>query len=383
MKVLLTGGGSGGHVSPSLAVASLLQSEKDEHQLLYIGGNLTMEGSTGPSIEESLVKPTGIPYISIPAGKLRRDGLSIKTLVRLWGFFPGMIRAIWEVRKFNPDVVFSSGGYVSLPVVWAAALWRKPIVIHEQTAAVGLTNSLSARVASKIAITFSQSIKFFPQDKVVLTGNPIRRQIIDPKPQNQELVKWVKQADKPLLLVTGGGQGSHIINVTIEAMLEALLDSYCLVHQCGAHAQFQDFERLEFAKKSLAPELARRYWPSRHFSPDEMGFLFQQAAVVIGRSGANTVLELAALGVPAIFIPIPWVTHDEQTKNAMVLHEIGLASIIPEKELNPQRLRAEINQQMVNITNMDQARTAAKALADSDAATRLVELLKEVANKSK
>jgi UDP-N-acetylglucosamine--N-acetylmuramyl-(pentapeptide) pyrophosphoryl-undecaprenol N-acetylglucosamine transferase len=378
MKILLTGGGSGGHISPALAVAEVLRKDSDI-ELLYVGGKMTMEGSTGPSIEEKLVVPTGIAYVSIRAGKLRRDGLSLATLKRLWGVVPGFFDAFKTVKQFHPDVVFSSGGYVSLPVVWAAALLRVPIVIHEQTAVVGLANSLAGRVATKVAITFAQSAQYFPQHKVQLTGNPIRPEVLAPKIDKSPLSDWLKSADKPVIYITGGGLGAHNINVTIEQMLPQILDRYCVVLQCGAHSKYQDYERLLQKQSSFPTEVARRFWPTQFFTPNEVGLLYRQASLVIARSGANTVLELAAVGVPAIFIPIPWVTHDEQTKNAQVLVQPGMAVIVPEKELSADRLFQEIEIMVARLPQLEESRQAARQLVDFEATGKLVALIKSAA----
>ena len=143
---------------PALAVANVLKQQPN-CELLYVGGKMTMEGTSGPSIEEQLVAPTGIPYTSIRSGKLARDRISLTTFKRLWGAVPGLFDAYRVVGQFNPDVVFSSGGYVSLPVVVAAWARRIPVVIHEQTAGVGLANSIAGKVATKVAITFPQSAK--------------------------------------------------------------------------------------------------------------------------------------------------------------------------------------------------------------------------------
>lgn len=381
MKVVLTGGGSGGHISPALAVAKLLKEDQNT-SLLYIGGRMTMEGSTGASLEEQLVKPTGIPYVNIRVGKLRRGGFSLATIKRLWGVFPGFFEAIRHLRSFKPDVVFASGGYVSLPVVIAASLLRIPIVIHEQTAVVGLANKISARYATKIAITFPQSAAYFPTSKTVVTGNPLRPEVLQPNPKNSQVMAWLQSTSKqlPLLYITGGGQGSHIINTTIEAILPELLTSYRIIHQCGAHVQFADYERLIEVKNTLDSQRSNNYFPSKFFTPDEVGAIYQQADLAIARSGANTVLELAAVGLPAIFIPIPWVTHDEQTHNAQVLVEVGLARILPEADLSPQSLQSSIEAFMQRLPQLDPAKVKAKEIVDLNAASSLVALLQEVAS---
>ena len=374
MKVLLTGGGSGGHISPALAVANVLKQQPN-CELLYVGGKMTMEGTSGPSIEEQLVAPTGIPYTSIRSGKLARDRISLTTFKRLWGAVPGLFDAYRVVGQFNPDVVFSSGGYVSLPVVVAAWARRIPVVIHEQTAGVGLANSIAGKVATKVAITFPQSAKYFPKAKTVVTGNPIRSEILNPKPVDSEFGKWLQGKGLPILYITGGGLGSHILNTTVESVLPELLETYRVIHQCGAHEKFKDYDRLLLAKQSLPQKLQERYWPSKYFNAEEVSVVYQRAAAAVARSGANTVLEFAAVGLPAIFVPIPWVTHDEQTKNAQVLVEAGTAAILPEKELSGERLLRELNLLLLDKKVTDKEKAKAKQLVVEDAAQAIVDLV--------
>ena len=385
LNVLITGGGSGGHVSPALAVAQRIKEISPEAELLYVGGNMTMEGSAGESLEARLVRPTGIPLKIIHVGKLKRGGFSISTITRLWGFFPGLFEAWHTVRKFMPNVIFSSGGYVSLPVVIAGWVMRVPIVIHEQTAAVGLANSIAGKLATKVAITFPQSARYFAKNKTVVTGNPIQPAILNPDPdqgRRSELGQWLASGDEPLLYVTGGGLGSHVINMAILEILPQLLSDYRVVHQCGAHAGYNDIAHLKRAVEMLPEEISRRYYVAPHLSPIEVGWLYTTVQLVVARAGANTVLELAAKGLAAIFIPIPWVTHDEQTKNASVLVEAGTASILPEKELNGRRLLSEITSRMASLDELDLAREAAKALVDRNAAVKLTDVVLELARRS-
>lgn len=382
LKVLITGGGSGGHVSPALAVAEQLRMDVPELQLLYVGGSMTMQGSTGPSVEQKLVGQTDIPFTAIRSGKLPRNGFGLATLTRLWGVLPGLFDAWRVVRTFAPDVVFSSGGYVSLPVVVVAWLQRVPIVIHEQTAAVGLTNAWSSRLAKKVAITFPQSAQYFAAHKVALTGNPVQRAIIEPDfaaMDGSQLGQWLKSSDLPLVFVTGGGLGSHVINHAVGDLLPDLLSKYRLVHQCGSHAQYNDFDNLSRQAQSL-PNHAH-YWLQTHYSAEEMGWIYSQATSVVARSGANTVLDVAAWGLPAVFIPIPWVTHDEQTKNAQTLVDAGTAMILPEAELSPEVLMTAIDTQVGRKPHLGQAVAVAKELVDPQARQKLTALVLEAAGR--
>lgn len=380
MRVLITGGGSGGHISPALAVAQRLRRDFSDVELLYVGGSLTMEGSTGESLESRLVKPTGIPFKLIHVGKLKRGGVSWSTFSRLWGFLPGLVEAWMVVRSFKPNVLFSSGGYVSLPVVIAAWLHRVPIIIHEQTAAVGLANSIAARLARRVAITFPQSAAYFAPEKVVLTGNPIQPEIIEPDLsllRQTTIGKWLASPGLPIIYITGGGLGSHIINQTVGLCLEQLLTRYRVVHQCGAHAGFNDFDRLQSLVAALPEPLQQQYMLARHFSANEVGLIYHQASTVVARAGANTVLELAAYGLPAVLIPIPWVTHDEQTKNAQVLVEAGTAILLPERELSAERLLGAISERITALSSLDSSRRKARSLVDLEAATRLTRMVVE------
>ncbi len=369
MKILITGGGSGGHVSPALAVAKVLQAQSDM-ELLYVGGTLTMEGSTGPSVEQSLVQPTDIPFVAISAGKLKRDGLSLTTVTRLWGVVPGIFQAFKVVKDFKPQVVLSTGGYVSLPVVWAAWMQGIPVVIHEQTAAVGLANQIASRMANVIAITFPQSATYFNAKKVVLTGNPLNQQVANPTSdglKSDPVLGWLqRKSAKPLIYVTGGGLGSHVINLAVEQDLEKLLTVYRVIHQTGSNQKFADYERLTELQKRLPSKLAQDYLPLQQLAVSQIGHIYKAASLVVCRAGANTILELAYWGLPAICIPIPWVTHDEQTKNAQALVEAGTATIVKESLLSDRVLFDTIEQQLAHPPTQQQ-KDAAKQLVKLDA----------------
>jgi UDP-N-acetylglucosamine--N-acetylmuramyl-(pentapeptide) pyrophosphoryl-undecaprenol N-acetylglucosamine transferase len=384
MRILITGGGSGGHVSPALAVIERLRTLHPSPELLYVGGTLTMEGSQGPSIEEQLVKPTGITYVAIRAGKLPRQAFNFSTIKRLWGVLPGFWGAWRVLRKFKPDVVFSTGGYVTLPVTIVASLMRVPVVIHEQTAAIGLTNNIASRFARKVAITFPSSRKYFPSSKTILTGNPLRQTVLSPALSHlddTDLGRWLAAGDLPVLYITGGGLGSHVINLTVSSALEKLLMSYRIVHQCGNHTEFQDYEAVVKKALELPDLLRRRYWPAKSFTSEEVGLLYARSALVVARAGANTVLEVASWGLPALFIPIPWVTHNEQEKNARVLEELGAARILPEKDLTPERLIAELRRMFEGLATLKRGGVQAKNMVARDADAQLVQLIMAVADK--
>jgi UDP-N-acetylglucosamine--N-acetylmuramyl-(pentapeptide) pyrophosphoryl-undecaprenol N-acetylglucosamine transferase len=267
-----------------------------------------------------------------------------------------------------------------LPVAIAAWLCRVPLVIHEQTAAVGLANAVAGKIATRVGVTFAESRTYFDAAKVSVTGNPMQPVILAPdisRFQSTEFGQWLSADGPPLVYVTGGGLGSHKMNVAVEEVLPDLLRSYRLVHQCGSHAGFADFARLTSAAAALPQELADRYRPFEHIAPEDIGLIYKTAALVVARSGANTVLELAAHGLPAVLIPIPWVTHDEQTKNATVLVEAGTAVLLPERNLSGSTLAAAIASQVLPSAVNEASRQRARELVDPEATAKLVSLILE------
>lgn len=352
MRLVVTGGGSGGHLSPALAVIEELKKRFKEKNLpleiLFIGGNLGMEGARGSSVEQTILPPTGIPYVFISAGKLQRR-FSFSSLGLLWGAIPGFFQSFYHLLKFKPDVIFATGGFVTVPAVASAWLLRIPIIIHEQTAAVGLANKIAGLFARIVAISFLVSQKEFNPRKTVLTGNPVRPKILAVRQDRREWLQVNVQrgvpsqaSQAPSLYVTGGALGSHLINETIMGILPNLLQKHRVVHQCGDNGKFKDYEKLMQLKESLPEILKSHYSILKYVDEEELAKIYAEARLAISRAGANTVNELLILGIPAILIPIPWVTNNEQYKNARVLVNAGLGSIIPEDELTPQRLLSEI-----------------------------------------
>ena len=320
-------------MSPALAVIQKIRELKPETDILYIGGRLGMEGTGQPSIEQKVLPKTDIPHVFIHAGKLqRRWGLT--TIFLLIGVVPGFFEALYQLITFKPQVLFSTGGYVSVPVVFAAWLLRIPIIIHEQTATVGLANKIASIFAKKIFVSFPPSVKAFPKEKVEVSGNPLRQEILRAVKRRNERGK-VKYPRK--IYITGGAQGSHLINQTILDVLPRLLKEFEVYLQCGDNKLFNDYELLKEKIETLDVNLQKRCHLVKYIGSEQIGRIFADADIVIGRSGANTVNEIAALGIPAIFIPIPWVTNNEQYKNARILLNAGSAIVLPEDQLTPHK----------------------------------------------
>ncbi|MGH7245664.1 MAG: UDP-N-acetylglucosamine--N-acetylmuramyl-(pentapeptide) pyrophosphoryl-undecaprenol N-acetylglucosamine transferase, partial [Candidatus Levyibacteriota bacterium] len=294
-------------------------------------------GDKGVSLEYQAITDLEIPFIPFPTSRLQRKFTrhTIPSLLRLpKGFFT----ALFIIKKHKPDVILSFGGYIALPICFAAFLQKIPIVIHEQTFGAGLTNKLTASFAKKVCISWETSLPFFPKNKTVLTGNPIykgevSKDIATVLPENKTL---------PLVVIVGGSSGSHAINCFIEESLQKLLEKVAIVHQTGDAKEFGDFDRLVRVANAFPKRLQERYKPVRFIAPDSIFPLFEKADIIVGRSGINTVLTLLILQKPSLLIPLPISQQQEQLQNAQFLQKAGLAKILSQAVLTPEKLYEEI-----------------------------------------
>ena len=372
MRIAIAGGGTGGHVTPALATIAALREQVagEPLEFLWIG---TAEG-----VERRIAREQRIPFTTIQAGKLRRY-LSLENLVDLGRLPVGVIQAISALRRFRPDVVFGTGGFVSVPTVTAAGLLRLPTLIHEQTAQFGLANRLNLRFATTVALPYEASRAFVPQTKarIVVTGNPVRAEISQgSRAESARLLGLDPQL--PTIYATGGARGARAINTTIAALLPDLVQRYQVIHSCGTHDVAPTLAELRALGNQL-PAGQRERYVAVDFVGAELPHVYALTTLVIGRAGAGTVAELAALGKPAILIPLPGTGGDEQTKNARLLADVGGAIILPESELTPAKLFALITELLdpASVDRLTQIGVAARTQAPPDAAAELArELLR-------
>ena len=337
MKIVIIGG----HLTPALSV---IEEIGKDAQILYVGRKHAIEGDKAVSLEYETITKKGIKFAEIKTGRLQRS-FTRRTLTSITKIPIGFSKALLLLRNFAPDVVVGFGGYVSFPVIITAYFLGIPVVIHEQTLEAGATNRLLARFADKVCISFSSSSKYFPKEKVVLSGNPIRKSILHPE-QKVDLPEGF-----PIIYVTGGSVGSHFINHLVSENLTKLLDKYILVHQAGDSSEFKDFDKLSILKEGLNNNKRERYIVSKFILPEQVGGVIRQASLVVSRSGANTISELIVLEKPAYLIPLPISQKDEQLKNALFLKKLGLAAIGDQKSLTPQIFLREINKMMQNLSS--------------------------------
>jgi len=348
-KIIVTGGGSGGHVSTAYSIIKIIQNRYSNFQenLLYIGGDLGMQDEKpGNSIEKRIFKKESFNQKYIRAGKLQRE-ISLKSILRLLRVVLGFFDSINIIKEFKPDIVISTGGFVSVPVCIIAKLFKADVYLHEQTAVVGLSNKIVGKFAKKIFITFPSSEKYFSKEKVIHTGNLLRQEIFN-KSGSGPIVESLKemieiQEEYPIIYISGGSLGSHCINIAVKDALQSLLQDYQIVLQTGDNKTFNDYDSIKKERKKLREDLQKRLLLVKYVQNNEIGYLLNNIDLFVGRSGANTVYEMGILRIPSILIPIPWVTHNEQAMNAQILQNAGLAEIMNEGELTPEQLVIKIN----------------------------------------
>ncbi len=367
VDVVIAGGGTGGHTSPGLAVAALL---RERHLTCAWIGSRT-------GIEARVVPARDIPYTAIPTGKLRRYWSWRNVADLLVNTPTGVVAAARALGRLRPRAVFATGGYVALPVVLAAALRRLPVVIHEQTAVPGLANRVTARFATRIAVTFPDADGRFPPTRVVVTGNPLRPELRAGL-RADAVAMFNLDPAVPLIYVTGGAQGAQRINRAVGEALVALLVQAQVIHQCGDNPTTGDRAWLEERRAALPPALARRY-TLKPWVGEELAPIYAAASLVIGRAGAGTVNECCHLGVPALYIPLPGSSGDEQMANARVVERAGGCAVLPQSELTPARLVERVRELLADTAALKHMGDRARAVAVPDATERIVEALMNVA----
>ena len=366
VDVVIAGGGTGGHTSPGLAVAALLRERSIS--CAWIGSR--------SGIEAQRVPQSGIRYVAISTGKLRRYWAWQNVADLALNVPAGMLGAARALRALRPKVVFGTGGFVALPVMFAAAVSRVPIVLHEQTAVPGLANRIGARFARRIAVTFPDKEGRFPASRVVVTGNPLRPELRSGSRSNA-IARFQLDPAVPLVYVTGGALGAHRINRVVGEALPALLTHVQMIHQCGDNAATGDRRWLEEHRAALPPSLARRYTVVPYVGA-ELAEIYAAAALVVARAGAGTVNECCQLGVPALYIPLPGTSGDEQTENARLVERAGGAVVLPQSILTTERLEREVQALVADPARLKQMGEHARSIGIPDAAERIVAVLTEL-----
>ncbi|HEX6989145.1 MAG TPA: undecaprenyldiphospho-muramoylpentapeptide beta-N-acetylglucosaminyltransferase [Bacillota bacterium] len=370
LRVMMTGGGTGGHVYPALAVASELRRLVPAVEFLYVG---TREG-----LESRIVPAAGLPFRSVRArGFIRKRPLDLVRAVL--DLARGYRTALVLVRAFRPAVVLGTGGYVMAPVILAAARCRVPVVLHEQNALPGVANRWLSRYADVVAVPFDEAVAAFPRARrVEVTGNPTRPEILTARTPDARRELGL-DPDRPVVLITSGSRGARSLNrAAVEWIRGGELPAQVLLST--GHAYHSEVVRSLASAGLDAGALAGRGVVVVPYL-ERMDLALAAASLAVTRAGALTIAELTARGVPAILVPSPNVTHDHQHRNAELLRRAGAAVLLPDAELSGARVGREVERLLSDGERLAAMARAAAALGRPDAGRRLAELLLEAAGR--
>ncbi len=351
-KIVLTGGGTAGHVTPNMALLPRLRELG--YDIHYIG---SYDG-----IEKKLIEECDIPYYGISSGKLRRY-FDVKNFSDPFKVLKGYSQAIRLLKKLKPDVVFSKGGFVSVPVILAAKHCKVPSIIHESDLTPGLANKLAIPAAQKVCCNFPETLQYLPKEKAVLTGSPIRRELMNGnRLRALELCHFT--ANKKVLLVVGGSTGSQLINNVVRGLLPELCKYYQVIHLCG--------------KGNLEPSLNHQEgYAQFEYARNELADFFALADLVISRAGANAICEILALHIPNILIPLSAsASRGDQILNARSFENQGFSYVLEEEQLSGLILKDAIGHVIENRQMYIDAMKRSKQLNSIET---IVELIDSVA----
>ncbi|MFM9007918.1 MAG: undecaprenyldiphospho-muramoylpentapeptide beta-N-acetylglucosaminyltransferase [Bacteroidota bacterium] len=365
MRVVISGGGTGGHIFPAIAIANALRSIRPETEFLFVGAEGRMEMEKVPA--------AGYDIVGLPIAGIKRE-LSVDNLRFPFKLVRSLMKAGSVVRKFNPDVAVGVGGYASGPMLYIASRRGVPTLIQEQNSFPGITNRLLSRKASAICVAYPGMERFFPADRIVFTGNPVRKELLDTAGLRDEAFRFFGlDPSLPTLLVVGGSQGARSINQAVRSGIE-------LLNAAGVQLIWQTGKAfLQDARKAVAP-LGAKAWVDAFIT--RMDLAYANSDVVIGRAGASTVSELCIVRKPAILVPLPTAAEDHQTKNCKALVDQGAAILVTDDQASS-RL---IHDALELLRNPDRRRSLAEklgSLARPHAAEEIAQHVIRIASSSK
>ena len=370
MRILFTGGGTGGHFYPIVSIAEELNNLAKEKRLL----ELELFYMSPTPYNPGVLYEHGIIYKKNSAGKLRH----YFSILNFFDFFKtgwGILVSLYQIYRLYPDVIFGKGGYASFPALAAARVLRIPLVIHESDTVPGRVNLWAGKWASRIAVSYGDTVKYFPKEKVAFTGQPVRKDIAEPITSGAR--EFLKIEEKvPVVLVLGGSQGAQRINDTVLEGLKGLVERYEIIHQTGKN-------NIVEAKATAEAVLFDSLHKNRYKAFDYLNVLALRmatgvASVVVSRAG-STIFEIASWGVPAIIVPINERVSHDQHSNAFAYARAGACTVIEEENLTPNILASEIERLVTNEAEREKMKVAAKAFYKPGAARLVAEEILKIA----
>ncbi len=316
IKVIVSGGGTGGHIFPAISIANAVKAIQPDAQILFVGAQGKMEMEKVPA--------AGYEIVGLPVAGFHRK-LTIKNLAFPFKLMKSLLKARRVIKQFKPDVAVGVGGYASGPVLRIASQSGVPSLLQEQNSFPGVTNRILAKKASKICVAYDKMDRFFAKEKILLTGNPVRSDLLNDTSREEAIRFWSLDPQKKTILVIGGSLGARSINNGIIDTIKELPDDIQMIWQTGKFY-------IEEMKAKLPEELMDRVIVTDFIS--RMDMAFSAADLVVSRAGASSISELAILGKPTVFVPSPNVSEDHQTKNAMALVEKKAAVLVKDANVN-------------------------------------------------
>jgi UDP-N-acetylglucosamine--N-acetylmuramyl-(pentapeptide) pyrophosphoryl-undecaprenol N-acetylglucosamine transferase len=362
MKVLITGS----HFTPAQAVIEKLR-EIPDLEIVYLGRKYARDDDKAVSVESKILPELGVKFIPIIAGRLNRF-LSLYSIIAFLKTPIGFFQSFYYLLLEKPDLIVSFGGFTGMPVVVCGWLLSVPSLIHEQSLKMGLSNLISSVFADKVAVSFKETKMpgFLNAKKIIVTGNPIRKEFLNPEKPSKKVENFVKSAGRrkrSLILITAGNQGSHFINLIIEDKLSELLKVADLIHQTG-DSKYDDYSNLEKHK-------SENYLVNKWIKAEDMSFILENSDLVVSRAGMNTLLELALKSTPSLIIPIP--VGSEQRNNAAYFKKLGLGEVLLEKEITPDVFVKRIKDMLDRRIGLKHLAVQSRKAVVLDAEKRLVQ----------
>lgn len=359
MRIVLTGGGTGGHLMPLIAVARKIKEKRPDAEFIFIGPR--------GKLEKDIIGKEGIPIRNVSVGKMRRY-FSFHNFVDCFKVPIGVIQCLWLMLYYMPDAVFSKGGHASFPAVIVAWLYRIPIFIHESDARPGVSNSMLAKFADRVAISYSEAEKYFTAAQTVLTGTPLREDInkgnADEARRKFELVD-----SKKIVFVWGGSQGARSINNKILRILPELMHKYQVIHQTGE----KNFEEVKHRAGELGFKAGREGYIELPFIGEDLKDILAAADLVISRAGSTSISEIAANRKPSILIPLETAANGHQRMNAYALAKVGAAIVMEDENLGEHLLLKNIDDVMENQELREKLSRNIAVFYHPDAAERIAD----------
>lgn len=357
MRVIITAGGTGGHIYPALAILNKIKEVDPSSKFLYIG--------TTDRMEASMIPAKKIPYVGIEMMGLNRKNPFANIKVATC-FIKAIRQAKKEITKFKPDIVLGVGGYITSPVIYAAKKLGYKTFIHEQNSIPGLSNKFLSHYADKIGVSLEGSMKYFDSKKVVYTGNPRSEEVLKTKPINKK--EYGLEENKKLVVIVMGSLGSYTMNQRLMEMVPAFQGKTYEVLLVTGKNYYEDYQKLKNVPSNV------------HLVPylENMLGVMQKTDIIVSRAGASTVSEIVALGLPSILVPSPYVTHNHQLENAKELERNKASIVLEEKDFDKTHLLPLIDRILTNKEKQKEMIESAKRLGVRDSATRIVNLIKEM-----